>query len=43
MLKYRVKYKDGSEKILGIKDYNQFVPKFNAMLNSGEVVDYEVL
>ena len=43
MLKYKVKLKDGSTKILGIKDYNQFVPRFNAMLDSGEVVDYEVL
>ena len=43
MLKYKVKYKDGTQKILGIKYYNQFVPRFNAMLDSGEVVDYEVL
>ena len=43
MLRYKVKYKDGTEEIISIDDYNQFVPKFNAMLNSGEVVDYEVM
>ena len=43
MLKYKVNLKDGSSKIVSIRDYNEAVPKMNEKLASGEWKDYEVL
>ena len=43
MISYKVTLRDGSQKIIHVRDYNQAVPTLNRKMQTGEWKDYEVL